>query len=84
MHFAGPKAAIFMWAAISGLGLTAACDKKAPENPPAPTVVTTADTAQPATPDPAFELPAGPELAWGYGRSMNGMRPPAAAPSPLG
>ncbi len=29
-----------------------ACDKKAPENPPAPTVVTTADTAQPATPDP--------------------------------
>lgn len=36
------------------LALSVACDKKAPEAPPAPTVVTTADAAEPAAkPEPA-------------------------------
>ena len=60
--------------------------KKPPADPPAESIdgegmIEPGLRHAPATPDPAF---APGELARGYGRSMNGMRPPAAAPSPLG
>ncbi len=67
--------------------------KKPPADPPAESIdvegrIEPGLRHAPATPDPAFAPgpagAAGLELAWGYGRSMNGMRPPAAAPSPLG